>query len=129
LLKWVFDSTPLKEPNDVTATDIRPIDLRKSPSYPDRVHSREGPQWRAVLKQWEDRIAQAGRQLASMGPGPDREARQRSYFQMLGARDQIAEAAARLPMEVGDMYEEDRHRLEAAVAALGRLFARWDGNG
>jgi hypothetical protein len=40
---------------------------------------------------------------------------------MLGARDQIADAARRLPGEVGELYEEDRHRLEEAVAALDRL--------
>jgi hypothetical protein len=45
---------------------------------------------------------------------------------MLGGRDQIADAVKRLPMEVGDLYEEDRHRLNEAVAALERLFARWD---
>ena len=44
---------------------------------------------------------------------------------MLGARDQIAEAVRRLPMEVGGLYEEDRHRLDEAVAALERLSRTW----
>ena len=43
---------------------------------------------------------------------------------MAGARDQIAVAASRLSMEVGEMYAEDRHRLEEGVAALDRLVAR-----
>jgi hypothetical protein len=46
--------------------------------------------------------------------------------QMQGARDQIADAVRRLPMETDDLYEEDRHRLDEAVAALNRLFERWD---
>ena len=45
---------------------------------------------------------------------------------MLGARDQVADAARRLPMETGDLYEEDKHRLEAGVAALDRVFQKWE---
>ncbi len=45
--------------------------------------------------------------------------------QMSACRDQIADAARRMPMEVGDMYHEDMERLESAVAALERLFAKW----
>jgi hypothetical protein len=99
-------------------------DPRRSPSYPQRVHIRERAQWQALLKSWEDRIAEAGRQLPSR---PDRAQAERAYAQMLGARDQIADAARRLPMEVGGLYDEDRQRLDEAVAALERLFARWGG--
>ena len=45
---------------------------------------------------------------------------------MLGARDQVADAVKRLPLETGHLYEEDRHRAEEAVAALDRLFKTWD---
>jgi hypothetical protein len=45
---------------------------------------------------------------------------------MLGARDQVADAARRLPSETGDLYEEDKHRLEQAVAALDRVLREWD---
>ena len=45
---------------------------------------------------------------------------------MLGARDQVADAVKRLPRETGDLYDEDHHRLEEAVAALDRLFQQWD---
>jgi hypothetical protein len=88
---------------------------------------RERAQWQAILTTWEARIAAASRSLAARGA--DRPAFERMYAQMLGARDQIADAARRLPMEVGDLYEEDKHRLEEAVAALERLFARWEGAG
>jgi hypothetical protein len=107
----------------VTVAHSQPSDPNKSPTYPQRVHVRERTQWQAVLKTWEDRIAAARQSLDSRGA--DRPASERMYVQMLGARDQIADAARRLPMEVGDLYEEDKHRLEEAVAALERLFARW----
>jgi hypothetical protein len=45
---------------------------------------------------------------------------------MLGACDQVADAVRRLPKETGELYEEDRHRLEEAVAALDRVLARWN---
>ncbi len=76
-----------------------------------------------VLQKWEDRIAQARGQLGSK---KDRAAAERILAQMSGARDQIADAARRLPMEVGDLYEEDKHHLEEAVAAIERLFTRWE---
>ena len=95
----------------------------KNPSYPARTHVHERAQWRALLELWDQRIAQAKAELG--GAGPDSE-RGRLFVQMLGARDQIAEAARRLPMEVGELYEEDHHRLNEAVAALERIFARWN---
>lgn len=94
----------------------------RNPSYPARIHTRERPKWEGLLRSWEARIAQAGSELA--GAAPD-DPRRRLYAQMLGARDQIADAARRMPTEVGDLYEEDHHRLTEAVAALERLFARW----
>jgi hypothetical protein len=98
----------------------------RSPTYPQRVHIRERGQWLGILESWDARIREAGAILASMPAGDaSRPVRERLYNQMLGGRDQIADAAKRLPTEVGDLYEEDRHRLEEAVAALERIFARW----
>ena len=34
----------------------------------------------------------------------------RLYHQMQGARDQVAEAVRRLPLEVGGLYHEDHER-------------------
>jgi hypothetical protein len=109
----------------VAETPHRPLstaDPRRSPSYPQRVHIRERAHWQSVVKTWQDRVAAAASEIPSK---PDRPAAERTYAQMLGAVDQIADAARRMPMEVGELYEEDHHRLEEAVAALERLFARW----
>jgi hypothetical protein len=95
----------------------------KSPSYPQRVHVRERSQWKAVLAQYQDRVAQAGRELQS-GPAPSA-TRQRAYAQLQGALDQIAEAVRRMPGETGDLYHDDHHRLEQATAAADRLLKAW----
>ncbi len=96
----------------------------RSPTYPQRVHIRERAHWQEVLKTWSDRIEAAIASNAS----PSEPAR-KLFAQMLGARDQIFDAARRMPMEVGDLYEEDHHRLEEAVAALERLFEKGSAEG
>ena len=97
----------------------------RSPTYPQRTHIRERSQWEAMLKQWRMRVAEDAESLAMLTPGsPQLAERQKLHNQMLGALDQIADAARRMPMEVGELYEEDLHRLKEGVAALERLFAR-----
>lgn len=98
----------------------------QSPSYPQRTHTNERAKWEALLKTWQDRIVAAKRKLDVIPAGPSRQPYERIFAQMQGGRDQIADAVRRLPQEVGHMYHEDQHRLEEAVAALERLFARWD---
>ena len=105
---------PVSEPI-VAPTNVDPL---RNPSYPQRVHIRERAQWATILSDWDAKIATA---RARGGTGA--ESAKRSA-QMSGARDQIADAAKRLPMEVGEMYAEDRHKLEEAVAALERLIAK-----
>ena len=95
-------------------------DPRRSPTYPQRVHIRERAKWQAVLTSWDEKIASS--RASSRLSGEQAEI---VFAQMAGARDQIAEAVKRLPMEVGEMYEEDKHRLEAGVAALERLMAKF----
>jgi hypothetical protein len=107
--------------SDLPVRNRNPNPLR-NPSYPQRIHTRERAQWRGLLESWDARIAQAQSELGTTEADPGR---RRLLAQMLGARDQIADAARRLPTEVGDLYEEDHHRLNEAVAALERLFARW----
>jgi hypothetical protein len=97
-------------------------DPRFSPTYPQRVHVRERSRWESLLATWDQRIAEAAAGLAAQ---PDQAGAERLIAQMAGARDQLADAVRRLPLEVGDLYEEDRHRAHEAVAALERLFARW----
>jgi hypothetical protein len=93
----------------------------KSPTYPQRVHAMERPQWLALLSDCRQKVEQAGRELGTQA----NPARQRLHAQMKGALDQIADAVGRLPGEVGDLYEEDKHRLDEAKAALDRLVALW----
>jgi hypothetical protein len=101
-------------------------DPRKNPSYPQRVHLSEKPHWQSVLQTVESRLAVARQKLNVLGNDSKRPAFERIYAQMLGARDQVADAVRRLPQETGDLYEEDHHRVDEAVAALDRLFQNWD---
>jgi len=111
----------------VTETGPLPTaDAHRSPSYPQRVHIRERAHWQAVLAKWEARIDSARRKLADPGSATPQDGGHRLLAQMAGARDQIADAVARLPMEVGELYEEDKQRVETAEAALDRLFHRWE---
>ena len=74
----------------------------------------------------ETRLAVPRQKLGVLGQDARRPAFERIYAQMLGARDQIADAVKRLPQETGDLYEEDHHRVDEAFAALDRLFQKWD---
>lgn len=103
-----------------------PSNPYRNPSYPRRVHIQERAHWQGILKSCEERIATARKTLDGLGHSPQRAALERLHVQMLGARDQVADAARRLPGETGDLYKEDRHRLEEAVAALDRVFKQWD---
>jgi hypothetical protein len=110
----------------LTATERPTRDPRFSPTYPQRVHLKERPALEELLRKWDARIAEASQKFTAVTAGPADESKRKLYFQMLGARDQLAEAVRRLPMETGHLYEEDRLRLKEAVAALERLFKQWD---
>jgi len=102
----------------------QPADARRSPSYPQRVHIRERAQWQATLAKCEETLAAARQKFADLGPGADREQSSLLLAQLAGARDQIADAVRRLPMEVGGLYEEDKHRVAEAEKAVERILAR-----
>ena len=104
----------------------QPVDPLKNPSYPQRVHIHERANWQEILRRCEQRIVTARQELNGLGNGPNRAAFERLYAQMLGARDQVADAARRLPVETGDLYAEDRQRVHEAVAALERSLQRWE---
>ncbi len=97
----------------------------KNPSYPQRVHVKQRPELEAILAHWDAKIAEAKHKLDVLGQSPDRATFDRLYAQMLGSRDQISQSVSRMPMETGDLYEEDEHRLHEAVHALERIFKRW----
>jgi len=121
----VSSSQPVSEAEG-TAKVPAVADPRKNPSYPQRAHLLEKPHWQGVLKTCEDRLATARQRLDVLGNDANRPAFERIYAQMLGARDQVADAVKRLPQETGDLYEEDHHRVDDAVAALDLLFRRWE---
>ena len=121
------NSQPVSQGDELTPARTQPVDPLKNPAYPQRVHIHERAHWQGVLDSCEQRIAAARLKHDPGGPGaPDRPGFDRLHAQMLGARDQVADAARRLPGETGDLYEEDRHRLEDAVSALDRVLRVWE---
>ncbi len=101
----------------------------KSPTYPPRIHFEEREALQKSLRSCEERIQAIRQKLDTLGSHPQREAYERIYHQMLGARDQIAETVRRLPLETGSLYDEDKERYEEAVAACERAYGRWEAIG
>lgn len=110
---------------EIAAVRRAPADPRRNPSYPAREHLHEKPHWLGILRKAEGQVAPFGQRLSVLGSDPQRPKYERLYAQMQGALDQIADAVKRLPAETGDLYEEDKHRVEEAVAALERLGRSW----
>lgn len=106
----------------MTEKPARSANPMLSPSYPKRIHVRERPRLRELVQTWEQALSKFGEELKTQ---PNDAYRARLYAQMMGARDQIADAAGRIPMETGELTEEDYHRLEQAVAAFERLSRQW----
>ena len=103
------------------AAPVSALASPKNPTYPKRTHTTEGPKWLGILAEWDEKIeallkkVPAGKSLGELGE------KGKVLSQMVGARDQIRDAAKRLPRQVTHMYHEDHERLEHAVQALGRL--------
>ncbi len=116
-----------REPKETAASLPAASNPFRNPSYPQRTHFAERPQLEETLRTWEQRISTVTGKLTALGNHPGRATYERLFHQMQGARDQMAEAVRRMPLEAGALYEEDHERFEAAVAALGRLFQSWDG--
>src|SRR5262249_61669384 len=101
----------------------------KNPSYPQRVHLHEREELEQVLRSCEERIRISEKKLAALGNNPRRADFERTYIQMRGAADQVAEAVRRLPLETGALYDEDKERFELAVQAFDRAYRRWESVG
>jgi len=102
------------------------IEPYRNPSYPQRDHFSERSKLEEALRLSEARVDAARIELeAGGGPGSKDEAL-RYYHQLLGVRDQIAECCRRIPLEAGELYEEDKERFEHAIAALERVWQRWE---
>jgi hypothetical protein len=108
------------------AASPRPAIPFKSPTYPPRTHFVERAELNERLRSIEERLQAVRRQLDADVGRPDRSGPERLYFQMLGARDQVAEAARRLPLETGALYDEDKERYTEALAAFERAYRRWE---
>lgn len=117
------------DPTDTDATHkhlARPVDPVHNPSYPQRTHFHERAQLEEVLRSSEERLARARQKLMALGARADGDSFARSFHQLQGARDQIAEAVRRLPLEAGELYHEDHERFQQAKAAFERVWRRWE---
>jgi hypothetical protein len=125
----VSTTTAISEATEPEEGSPRPPVPFKSPTYPQRVHFAERAELEQKLRSIEERIQAVRRKLDLLGNQPERAALERLYFQMLGARDQVAEEVRRLPLETGALYDEDKERYEEAVAAFERVYRRWESGG
>ncbi len=98
----------------------------RNPSYPPRTHFGEKKALEETLRSWDEKIATLAEKLAALGASSSRASHERLFHQMMGARDQMAEAVRRMPLETGTLYEEDAERLRNAEAALVWLVQRWE---
>jgi len=89
----------------------------------------ESAELEKAVRSCDERIGSARQKLSSMGNHPEQATFVRFYHQMLGARDQVAESRRRMPLETGDLYHEDKERVEQAMAALDRLSRSWEQTG
>ena len=119
-------SNPVSEADSPESKLPVVADPKKNPSYPQRTHLLEKPRWLSILAGVESRLAVPRQKISVLGGDPMKPGLEKLYAQMLGARDQVSDAVKRLPQETGDLYEEDKHRVEAAIAALDRLFQKWE---
>ncbi len=113
--------------NDLAITNpARPVDPKRNPSYPQRTHTAEKAQWLALLAEWTKKVSVATSRLKVIGDHPKRAEFAFVQAQMQGSLDQIADSSRRLSGEVGEMYEEDKHKVDQAIVALERLLKKWD---
>ena len=101
-------------------------DPYRSPTYPERVHVHERGQLEEALRTCDQRLSAALQKLNVLANHAEKPRFVRLYHQMRGARDQVAEAVRRLPLEAGGLYNEDRERFLQAVEAMERTWRRWE---
>jgi hypothetical protein len=101
-------------------------DPNRNPTYPQRIHLDERGQLEQALRSCDQRLGSALQKLNVLANHSEKPRLVRLYHQMQGARDQVAEAVRRLPLEVGGLYHEDRERFQNALDAMDRIGRRWD---
>jgi hypothetical protein len=104
----------------------RAADPDHNPTYPRRIHFHERAKLEEALQTCDQRLNSALQKLSVVANHAQEPLFVRLYHQMQGARDQVAEAVRRLPLEVGGLYREDHERFEQAMAALERTWRRWE---
>jgi hypothetical protein len=110
---------------DGPARGKRPADPYRNPTYPSRTHFDERAGLEEALRAADDRVSSAFQKLSALANDPRKASFVRLFHQMQGARDQIADAVGRMPLEEGSLYREDQERLEQAREALERTWSRW----
>jgi hypothetical protein len=97
----------------------------KNPSYPQRIHYSERKALYDLLQSCDERLGQVRQRLEAIGDTDQRATSDRLFLQLQGARDQIADAVRRMPLEAGALYHEDQERLQVATEAFERLMKQW----
>jgi hypothetical protein len=110
-----------------SAADLPTADPNHSPTYPQRVHLHERGQLEEALRSCDQRLGAALQKLNVLANHAEKPRFVRLYQQMQGARDQVAEAVRRLPLEAGGLYHEDLERFQNAMEAMERIERRWSG--
>ena len=97
-----------------------------NPSYPQRDHFAERVRLEEALRTSEERVTAARQKFDANASLAGTAEAVRLYHQLLGVRDQIAECVRRMPLEAGELYTEDKENFERAIAALERVWQRWE---
>jgi hypothetical protein len=118
-------SHELKRQPDATEGAVA-VDPFHNPSYPKRTHFHERDKLEESLRLAETRLNAARQKLDALSNHAQHAHFVKLWHQMQGARDQIAETVRRLPLEAGDLYEDDKERYTQAVSALDRLWRKWE---
>jgi len=122
----VSSSSLSVEAGNTPGTVAHPVDSYHNPSYPQRVHLHERARLDEALRKCDERLNSALQKLNVLANHAQKEDLVRLFHQLQGARDQVAEAARRMPLEVGGLYHEDEERFKQAMDAIERIGRAWD---
>jgi hypothetical protein len=115
-----------QRPDGAEPAAAAPTRWFKNPSYPARTHQAERAGLEALVASCDEKIAAIRKKLALLVNHPRRAEYETLFHQLQGSRDQIGDAAARMPREAGHLYHEDHERLEFAKQAFDRILKRWE---
>jgi hypothetical protein len=101
-------------------------DPYKSPTYPARVHYGERRDLEAALQACEAKLSTVFQKLNVLAKNAKRAEYELKYFQLLGARDQVADCVRRMPLETAALYVEDHERFGEALKAFERVYKQWN---